>query len=292
MTGVLAIDRLTIGYLSATGLFALVTGGLTGAAIAGAHVIICLGILALRRWQPTKGLLAFVRVGYPSLMMPAMYSELATLNQFVASSYYDRTVIAWDEALFGGQPSMFLSEVLPWVPFSEVIHLGYFAYYAIMPAAIFGAYFASGREGMHRTVFTLMATFFTCYATFILFPVAGPRYEFERIGGAIADGTLYGLVHQVLETGSSKGTAFPSSHVAASVAIVLAVWREDPRWFWILLVPTILLSFGTVYGRFHYAIDALAGLAYGIAVWAAVPRVFEALMGRQPDPSPVYPNGV
>ncbi|MDH3732983.1 MAG: phosphatase PAP2 family protein [Gemmatimonadota bacterium] len=291
-TGVLAIDRLTMGYLGATGLFALLVGGMTGAVMAAVHVAIGFIIWSCRKWQPRAGFLGFLRVGYPSLMMPAFYAELATLNQFVSSGYFDQTVIAWDEAIFGGQPSMFLSEILPWVPFSEAIHFGYFTYYLIMPGAIFGAYFASGREGIHRTVFTLMATFFTCYATFILFPVAGPRYEFERIGGAIADGTVYQLVHRILESGSSRGTAFPSSHVAASVAIILAVWREDSRWFWILLMPTILLSFGTVYGRFHYAIDAVAGLVYGIAVWAVTPRAFRALRGRQPDPSPEYQTGV
>lgn len=288
--GVLAIDRLTMGYLAITGTFALIFGGLTGVMIAGGHVLLIFLIYSAGGLQPQKGFLAFLRVGYPSLMMPAMYAELATLNQFISSGYHDQRVIGWDEAIFGGQPSMFLSEMLPWVPFSEATHFGYFLYYIIMPAAVWGAYLAAGREGMHRTVFTLMATFFTCYFTFILFPVAGPRYEFERIGGAIADGSFYNLVHTVLESGSSKGTAFPSSHVAAAVAIVLAVWREDQRWFWILLVPTAFLCFATVYGRFHYGIDALAGFVYGIGVWALVPWVFTRLRGRQPDPSPVYPT--
>jgi membrane-associated phospholipid phosphatase len=288
--GVLAIDRLTMGYFGITGTFALIFGGLTGATIAGVHVLLILLIYSARKLQPQKGFLAFLRVGYPSLMMPAMYAELATLNQFISSGYHDQMVIGWDEAIFGGQPSMFLSEMLPWVPFSEATHFGYFLYYIIMPAAVWGAYLAAGREGMHRTVFTLMATFFSCYFTFILFPVTGPRYEFERIGGAIADGSFYNLVHTLLETGSSKGTAFPSSHVAAAVAIVLAVWREDQRWFWILLVPTAFLCFATVYGRFHYGIDALAGFVYGIGVWALVPRLFTMLRGRQPDSSPVYPT--
>ena len=288
--GVLAIDRLTMGYFTLTGTFALIFGGVTGLTIAAMHVVLCLLIHAVRRWQPRTGLPAFLRVGYPSLMMPAMYAELATLNQFISSGYHDQVVIAWDEAIFGGQPSMFLSEVMPWVPFSEATHFGYFLYYVIMPAAVWGAYLAAGREGMHRTVFTLMATFFSCYVTFILFPVAGPRYEFERIGGAIADGTFYNLVHTLLESGSSKGTAFPSSHVAAAVAIVLAVWREDQRWFWILLMPTLFLCFATVYGRFHYGIDALVGFVYGVGVWLLVPKAFTALRGRQPDPSPGYPT--
>ncbi|MFV1987608.1 MAG: phosphatase PAP2 family protein [Gemmatimonadota bacterium] len=289
--GVLAIDRLTIGYFGITGLFALAVGGRTGALIAGAHLVISLLILGLSRWTPETGFLGFLRVAYPVLAMPAMYAELATLNRFLTSGYYDQMVIGWDEAIFGGQPSMVLSEVLPWVPFSEVVHLGYMSYYLILPAALLGAYLASGREGIHRTAFTMMAAFYTCYMFFILFPVSGPRYEFEPIGGAIAEGWFYQTVHEILEGGSSRGTAFPSSHVAATLGAMIGVAREDMRWFWAMVAPGALLMFGTVYGRFHYGIDAIAGFAVGLAVSLAVPRVFEALRGRQPEPSPGHPSG-
>jgi membrane-associated phospholipid phosphatase len=290
--GVLAIDRLTMGYFCVTGLFALAVGGMSGVRIAGAHVVICLVIFfGLSRWMPERGFLGFLRVAYPVLAMPGMYAELATLNRFLTSSYYDQTVIGWDQAIFGGQPSMFLSEVLAWFPFSEVVHLGYMSYYLILPGALYGAYRASGREGVHRTAFTMMATFYSCYMFFILFPVAGPRYEFERIGGALADGWFFQTVHEILEGGSSRGTAFPSSHVAATLGAMMGVAREDMRWFWGMLVPGALLIFGTVYGRFHYAIDAIAGFVVGVAVCMAVPRAFAALRSRQPDPSPGHQSG-
>ena len=35
-----------------------------------------------------------------------------------------------------------------------------------------------------------------------------------------------------------------------------------------LVVPTTLLALGSVYGQFHYAVDALAGLGVGLAVAA------------------------
>ncbi|WP_428277401.1 phosphatase PAP2 family protein [Candidatus Palauibacter sp.] len=119
---------------------------------------------------------------------------------------------------------------------------------------------------------------------FHVLPVAGPRYEFVQIGGEIGEGTLFGIVHGILETGSSKGTAFPSSHIAASLAGVVAAGREDRRWFRLLLVPELALTAGTVYGRFHYAVDALAGILLGLLV-CAVLRALEgarAAEGGQP----------
>jgi len=286
--GTCAVDRLTMGYLGLTGLWALALGGGQGAIVAAVHLVACLAIRGLGRFSPRGGLPGFLRVGYPALAMPLLYAELATLNRYLTPRFFDQVVIGWDQAVFGTQPSMDLSGALPWFPLSEGFHLGYMSYYLLMPAALIGAYLATGRAGLHRTVFTLMATFYVCYAIFIVFPVAGPRYEFDPIGGTISEGSLYHTVHRILEGGSSKGTAFPSSHVAASLAAVLGVAREDRRWWWALLVPEAALIVGTVYGRFHYGIDALAGLAIGVAVWLATPALIRMLTGRQPDRSPGY----
>ena len=277
---VLAIDRLTGAYLGVTGLYALVFGGGTGAILAALHLAVLVGIRLARNWHPQRGVAAFVRVAYPTMLMPFMYRELARLNRFLTDRTFDDLVIRWEGALFGWQPSLDLSGMLPSFVASEIIHFGYMSYYLLIPIALAAAFFAAGREGAHRTAFTLMLAFYLCYACFIAFPVAGPRYEFARIGGALADGTMYSIVHDILESGSSKGTAFPSSHVAASLAVVLAAAREDRRWLWALAVPEVLLIFGTVYGRFHYAIDAVVGLGVGLAVWAIAPRALRLLQGR------------
>lgn len=268
----LPVDRLAIGYFGCTGLFALVFGGLSGAGIAAAHALAMFGISRLASWHPGRGPAAIVRGAYAVLLTPLLYAELAVLNRFLTQRYFDTTVQAWDAALFGGQPSMDLSAWLPWLAFSEVLHLGYFAYYAIVPAAVLGVFATRGLEAMQRTALAVAATFFVSYAIFIVFPVAGPRYEFVQIGGDIGEGTLFGIVHGILEAGSSKGTAFPSSHIAASMAAVLAAGREDRRWFRLLLVPELALTAGTVYGRFHYATDALAGILLALLVCAVLRR--------------------
>lgn len=277
-----AMDRLVLGYLVITALIALVFGGRAGVGIAIVHLLACLAVFALGPWQPRTGFMGFLRAAYGVAICPLFYAELATLNRFFTERFFDGMMQDWDAALFGGQPSMDLSVWLPWLPFSETLHLAYFAYYAIVPAALIGAYATRGVDALARAAFGVAAAFFVCYLIFAVFPVAGPRYEFVRIGGEISDGTFYQLVHSLLEGGSSKGTAFPSSHIAASLAAVLGAAREDIRWFWLLLIPEISLALGTVYGRFHYGVDALAGLAVAIGVWLITPALFRALERRQP----------
>lgn len=277
----LAIDRLFLAYVAFAGAAAMALGGPLGWGLAMLHAGVIAAVPRLgRRPLPSGRWARLLRIVYPVALTPALYAELAALNRILTDGYLDATVQAWEAALFGGQPSVWLSSTLPWFPLSEFLHLGYVAYYLIVPIALVGVYVTRGSAAVHRAAFAVAATFYLCYIVFTFFPVAGPRYAFDPIAGPLSEGTLYGLVHSILEGGSSKGTAFPSSHIAASAAAILAAGREDARWFWLLLVPELALAVGTVFGRFHYAIDAVAGVGFGVAGWLAAPGLMRTLGGR------------
>ena len=276
--GLLAVDRLVVAYLAITAALAMF-GGTTGLAIAAVHVVLCIFLLRMlaKRPLPSNRWLLFLRIAYPVAMTPLLYMELGTLNQFVFPGYHDDIVQGWEQALFGVQLSMDASVWFDDFTLSELMHLGYASYYLLVPASLIGAYRARGAGGLERTSFAIAFAFFICYAIFAVFPVAGPRYFFEPIGGAIAEGRIHDMVHVILEGGSSKGTAFPSSHIAAAATAVLAAGREDRRWLWLLAIPVLFLALGTVYGRFHYGIDAVAGALVAVVAWQVTPRLMARL---------------
>ena len=274
-------DYLLVAYLAATGLLAAATLTATGLALAAAHAAgVGLVAWAAGRPMPRHAALRFLRILLPVVATPLLYTELQTLNQLVTPGYLDAAVQAWEEALFGVQLSIEAVRSAPWLWLSEPLHAGYFSYYFVVPVAAYGAYRFSGEEGLERYAVTVALAFFICYLCFAVFPVAGPRYLFPKVTGPVADGPFFGLVHAVLEAGSSKGTAFPSSHVAAACAALLSAHRNARRWFWPLLPFVVLLTVGTVYGRFHYGIDVLVGLAVALAAWLATPAVIRLTSGR------------
>jgi membrane-associated phospholipid phosphatase len=68
----------------------------------------------------------------------------------------------------------------------------------------------------------------------------------------------------LLERGSSRGTAFPSLHVAITVTqslFALAWYRSLGV---VLSFATVLLAVGAVYGGYHYVVDVLAGALLGL----------------------------
>lgn len=273
-------DRLLVLYLAVTGVLAAATLTGVGLALAGAHAVAAAAVGALaRRSLPGSRPLRFLRIFLPVAVTPLLYTELETLNQLVNPGYLDAVVQGWEAGLLGGQPSLEAARRWPSLWLSELLHLGYFSYYFVVPAAALAVWWKAGDRGLERAAVTVGLAFFLCYLVFAVFPVAGPRYQFPRIEGPPAGGAVFELVHGVLEAGSSKGTAFPSSHVAAAAAALLAARRDARRWFWILLVPVALLTVGTVYGRFHYAVDALAGIAVAALAHRATPAVVRRLGG-------------
>ncbi len=170
---------------------------------------------------------------------------------------------------------------------STLFHLSYFSYYIIVPLPL--AWFALTRDAasLRRSVLIIFATFLACYLWFILFPVAGPYYEFARPEAWFLDNPPARLVYATLSSGSSYGAAFPSSHVAGTVAAAISGWMGSRRLGWILLAPTVLLTVGVVYTQMHYAVDALAGVLLGMLVaWALGRRTqdrrLEERAGREP----------
>jgi membrane-associated phospholipid phosphatase len=233
---------------------------------------------ARRKWPRVS---RFVGDWYFLLLLPFLYSELAILNQAVhGGRYFDDVVLRWEEALFGGQPSRTLAAAAPHLLLSEALHSAYLSYYLIIYGPPLILYATRRFADYRRVIFALMLTFVVHYLFFIYFPVQGPRYLFPAPGGELASGPVYRLTHRVLEAGSSRGAAFPSSHVAVAVAQTLVTARILPRLFPLLAVLTIGLGLGAVYGGFHYATDAVVGLGMGALLVALAPTAARLLRPR------------
>jgi membrane-associated phospholipid phosphatase len=86
---------------------------------------------------------------------------------------------------------------------------------------------------------------------------------------------IFDLLTALYPIGTNHCDAFPSLHVAASAFVLMFDYHHRPRWFRIYLVPCVLLWLSTLYLRYHYGVDVLAGFVLalvGLWVSAAVWR--------------------
>jgi hypothetical protein len=197
---------------------------------------------------------------------PVMYVELRWIIAGLGLPHRDAAVVAWEHALFPTNPSASLAPQLSIPALSEALHLAYAAYYFLVYVPPIVLYARGRRDAFVATVLALTVVYGICFITYALFPVDGPRY---LVGAADAPpGPIRSFVLTLLDRGSSRGTAFPSSHVAASIVSSLCALRHQPPLGLVVTLVTAALTVATVYGGFHYAVDALVGVILGGLAWA------------------------
>lgn len=209
---------------------------------------------------------------------PLMYVELRWIIAGLGAPHRDAVVVGWERLLFPSNPSATLAPRLhvPWV--SELLHLAYASYYLLIYLPPIALYLRGRRDAFVSTMLALIVVYGICFVTYALFPVDGPRY---LVGAASApEGPIRSFVLTLLDRGSSRGTAFPSSHVAASVVSSLCALRHQRIVGYAVSLVTAALVIATVYGGFHYAVDALVGVILGGLAWLVSAGLLEALASR------------
>ena len=234
--------------------------------------------MAGRESRPDARARAWVAALYPLLLMPLLYAELPVLNQSLyGGRYFDDIVIDVERALFGFEPARELARMWDSVWVSEPLHAAYISYYFIIyvPPLLIG--WKRGVPAMREAVLALALVFFAHYLVFVYLPVEGPRYRYEPPVPLGARGPMHDFAHALLEAGSSRGAAFPSSHVGVSVVATMVTWRHLRPLAPLVALLALGLALGAVYGGFHYGIDALAGALLGAALGAIAPRLYTSL---------------
>ena len=119
--------------------------------LVAAHLTLSGSLLILNHARPPAGILRVIRDWHPLVLFPFLYKEVELLAPVLGDWRLTAAIPAWESALFGGQPSLYLSERLPFVPLSEYLHFCYLSYVIVIPS-VAAYWYVSGRRGGLRRV--------------------------------------------------------------------------------------------------------------------------------------------
>ncbi len=264
-------DRIAATYLITVAVFVLLQRHDVehALAIVGAHLLLAGGILVLDRLpDSTPGVIMVLRDWYPVLLFGLLFKQVEFLAAATGNWSLTGRIQQLEVQIFGGVPAEYLSEMFAWVPLSEFLHFSYISFLVFMPI-VGGIWYATGkREAFHELVLLFTATMAISYTIFILWPVDSPYYLLPPPGEPLAGHFFYELVHFVSDRGGARGGAFPSAHTSVACIVWLVAWTRDRHLaLWLTpLVAGILVA--TVYGRFHYVLDVIAGVLLAAAIFA------------------------
>lgn len=268
LRGYRLLDYLTQLYIAVVGILILLFHGdyVRGwPYLVAAHAGCIVAVHVLIRFSEGRksSALVFLRHFYPMVLFTVFYRETGLLQFTFCHQPLDPFFQHLEEVLFGSQPSFVLMASMPAVVVSEWFYLSYFSYYVMIFGVGLALYLRDRRQFLHYLTIVGFI-FYVCYLTYIFLPVLGPRSEYIDFAGypeAVQRGPFFkvmALIYRYCEP--EGGAAFPSSHIAVALATVYFSWRYLRRIRWPHLVMVVSLIISTVYCRYHYAVDSIAGV--------------------------------
>ena len=233
-----------------------------------AFVIFALCRMEARIWPENAKVFAqrwwhFWRHWYPHLFFLFCFEELAYLVHLANPGWEDAKLIAFDHWLTGVHPSVWLEQFATPArnDFFQLAYLTYFVYLLVLGGVL---YFRKDWEG-YWAVMTYSAVGYAIgYVIAMLFPIESPWFAMAGWWrGSLEGGPFTATINFIEHFGRVRGAAFPSEHVAGSVAALWGAWRHRRWLFWVMLPLVAAMCASTVWGRYHYVVDVLAGIVTG-----------------------------
>jgi membrane-associated phospholipid phosphatase len=203
-----------------------------------------------------------LRDWFPFLVILLMYYSLwgeATL--LMVTTDRDAELIAWDERLFGVQASVAIQPIIS-PPLTAWMELAYTFHIVNIPIVACFIYLRRSRRRFREMMAGVLVVSFFGLLGYLLVPAIGPVYTLRDQYTVPLSQPLAIVNRQIefMDFARIKRDVFPSLHVGISFLVWLYAFRNSRRLFWILSPFILSLWVSTVYLRYHYLVDVVAGL--------------------------------
>lgn len=198
---------------------------------------------------------------FPIIAVLLIFDSLGELIQYINPSTYDDLLIRLDYTIFNVHPTVALEKITTPV-ITEILQLAYTSYY-FLPIILGVVLKIKGKNSeFDRALFLIMLCFFLSYVGYIFVPAVGPRYTISHLQNIELRGIfLRDSINNILNNLEGiKMDAFPSGHTAIALVVLYLSYKFHRLLFWIFLPFVLGLLISTVYLRYHYVVDVLAGV--------------------------------
>lgn len=211
---------------------------------------------------------------FPFLIILLMYYSLwGDATHLLITHDCDQALIRLDQKLFGFQASVAIQRfVTP--PLTAWMDFAYFYHIINIPLVACFVYITRERKRFREMMSGLMVVSFFGLLGYLLVPAIGPMYTLRDqytvpLGQPIA---VFNRQVEFMDYARIQRDVFPSLHVGISFLVWLYAYRNSRRLFWIVSPLILSLWVSTIYLRYHYLIDIVAGLilaplCYWLANW-------------------------
>ena len=146
----------------------------------------------------------------------------------------------------------------------HVLEVAYVGVYPLIPLALILRVIFFADPDPARFWSVILVTDFICFAFLAWIQTRPPR---SLEGSHPWDSAVRRFNLGLLGTASIRVNTFPSGHAAEALACALLVFGAPRPVFLAMLLAALAVPAGAVFGRYHYALDAISGWLVAFAVW-------------------------
>lgn len=272
-------DLVTIGYQ----IFIMITISFHFFAVPNAILLLLyhLVIIACLMWLPyVRGnkLVQWLKTFNPLIIIAINFKELHYLVHSVNPVDFDALLIKIDYAIFGVHPTIWLEQFSNPVVI-EYLQIIYTSFYFLPVVLLLILCKKRDQENVNFFVYIIVLGFYMSYATYFLVPAIGPRFTLAhlQINPLIGLWLTQPLIDTLNFLEDIQRDAFPSGHTEMTILTMIYAWRFSKKYFWVLLIVGNSLIFSTVFLRYHYVIDVVAGALLAYIVYLIAEPLYQRL---------------
>jgi membrane-associated phospholipid phosphatase len=241
------------------------------------HVVGVLLLLAAIRYPCQVSL--FFRHWYPVVFVGLCFTEMQILIPAIRPHQNaDRWLADLDYALWHANPTVWLERIQSPL-FTEYLQV---VYTLFVPAVLWIAFLLwKDRRDDEFLYYAFLVSlgFLVSYVGYLVVPARGPRFLLRDLQHVPLEGLWFFRTMQggLDRLESIAYDCFPSGHTELTI---LACWGSRKLampLFWPYFAYTSSIIFATVYLRYHYTIDVLAGAAVATILLAIGPSLYRKL---------------
>jgi membrane-associated phospholipid phosphatase len=238
-----------------------------------AILMLCYALLAYAGRERRDPFLSVVRDWLPLAFLLFAYQEMGWFATPMQRHDLELAWVGWDRAVLHGGLSRLVEALGP--AGQAYLEICYTLVYALPPVSLAVLYLFRRRKAADEYLFLVAIGVLLCYVQFAFWPSEPPRTVFPG-----ADFPRFHTVFRDFNFAMLKGygihtSVFPSAHVAGAFSAAFGLRRALPDKPWVFRLALWIaasIATATVYGRYHYLADAMAG--FGMSLVAVIATAF------------------
>jgi membrane-associated phospholipid phosphatase len=244
-----------------------------GAAVAAIVAVILFGLThyysILRDWAP----IAFTLTAY---------REMNWFTPATIDHHLEHAWIVWDRGLLNTYHLRAVIEGLGPL-FPSILEICYLLVYAVAPVSLILLFLNSTVDQRRKRVNIFWLAYLTgtlgAYALFPYFPSDPPRVVFAGADLPTIVTVFRRFNLAILGQYGIHSSVFPSAHVSSAFSCawgLLLALPDRRRYGWMMAAYGSLVALATLYGRYHFAADAVAGFAVSVLAFLPITSLSSA----------------